>query len=156
MQQLQQRGCIGAPDEFYEIFPDLDRGIEWCENQIVESTTWRRSRFMPLALQLSNLFFEGDLMSSLMNYLEQFDIAQGDLLFKKGDVADAIFFLEFGQLTVFNAVGGDRTRRIKTLRPGSLVGEMGFYSRQPRIASVIADHPSRLYRLTHTSFQQML
>jgi SulP family sulfate permease len=35
------------------------------------------------------------------------------------------------------------------------VGEMGFYRRVPRTASVIAEEPSVVYRLTRESFDKM-
>ncbi|HEY9644748.1 MAG TPA: SulP family inorganic anion transporter, partial [Chroococcidiopsis sp.] len=151
--QLQRGGFERG--ETCEIMPDLDRGMEWCENQIIESRLWRRSRFMPLSLQLGNLFSDRAHITPFMSYLELVEIEAEEMLFHKGEPANALFFLESGQLTVLSEIEGDRTRRIKSLRPGALVGEMGFYGNTPRIASVMANQASRLYRLTDTAFERM-
>ncbi|WP_226586720.1 STAS domain-containing protein [Microseira wollei] len=34
--QFHQGGVLETPDPVFQVFPDLDRGLEWCESQILE------------------------------------------------------------------------------------------------------------------------
>ena len=151
-QQLQQGGVLQA--EACQVFPDLDRGIEWCENQILEAIPQRRRRSLPLALQLDNLFTNGDHVSGFMDYLEELDMEVGQVLFQQGDRADALYLIELGEVTLLSSVA-DQTRRIQSLGAGNLVGEIDFYLRVPHQTSAIVDQPSTLYRLSQDSAQEM-
>ena len=46
-------------------------------------------------------------------------------------------------------------KRLRTLGPGSLVGEMALYSGQPRSADVVAETPCRAYRLSAERFARL-
>jgi CRP-like cAMP-binding protein len=46
-------------------------------------------------------------------------------------------------------------KKIATLGPGDLIGEMGLLERRPRNADVIASSPMRLIKLTHWEIRRM-
>lgn len=155
IEQLQQGGCLELKEPFCQLFPDLDRGLEWCENQILESAKLRRRRFLPLALQLKILLPDLDNGSQLMKYLEQVQIKQGEFLLHQGDPADGFYFLESGQVSVVLELPNNQTERLATYDSGTILGEMGLYRKEPRTASVIADQNSRLYYLSAEAFERM-
>jgi SulP family sulfate permease len=45
--------------------------------------------------------------------------------------------------------------RLATIRPGVMVGEVAFYAGGPRTASVVAETPSVVLRLTGESIQRL-
>ena len=53
--------------------------------------------------------------------------------------ADELLFLEVGQLTVLLESTEGPAVRVRTLKPGTVVGEMGLYTHQPRSPSVMSD-----------------
>ncbi|MBI4781259.1 MAG: cyclic nucleotide-binding domain-containing protein [Oscillatoriophycideae cyanobacterium NC_groundwater_1537_Pr4_S-0.65um_50_18] len=154
-QQLRQGDVLQAEEVLCQNFPDLDRGIEWCEKKILEEIPQRRRRVLPLALQLDNLFSNTDHISGFMGYLEELNLESGQLLFGQGDSADFLYLIELGEVTLSSALQTDQTRRIQSFGAGNLVGEMDFYLRTLHQTSAIVTQPSTLYRLSQDSAQQM-
>ncbi|MEO5960565.1 MAG: cation:proton antiporter [Opitutaceae bacterium] len=74
----------------------------------------------------------------------------GDRLIRKGDKADAVYFISAGSVEV--SVSG---RRIK-LGPGDFFGEMALISGQPRSADVTALDYSEFLTLSQRDFRQFL
>lgn len=155
LQQLQQGGCIIDQDQVIQTFADLDRGIEWCENQILESRSLRRRRTLPLALQLNEFFANGIHVSSFMRYLQKIKVPVEHLLFRQGDLSDTLYFIESGQVTVVLTLSNGKTRRLRTFGAGMILGESSFFLDTPHKTSAIADQPSTLYTLSKTDLQTM-
>ena len=155
LRQLQQGDCLRPDDPLCHLFPDLDRSIEWCEEQILETIPWRRRRSLPLALQLDELFPDPDQVSTFMDYLEELDVEPGYILFPQGANPDAIYFIESGRVTSYMELENGQTLRLRTIGAGSIVGEMNFYLQTPHETLVIADEPSTLFRLSAISLQRM-
>ncbi|HEY9609528.1 SLC26A/SulP transporter family protein [Allocoleopsis sp.] len=153
--QLQRGGLIELEDKICYLFSDLDRGIEWCENQILETSKLRRRRFVPLALQLKSIFPAPEFVSQLMKYLELLKIPEGEFLFRQGDSCDGLYFVESGQVSVVLELPSGQTKRLQTYNSGTIIGEMGLYGNAPRSASVVADQFSHLYYLSTQAFERI-
>ncbi|NJR62251.1 MAG: cyclic nucleotide-binding domain-containing protein [Cyanobacteria bacterium CRU_2_1] len=153
--QLYQGGCIQPNDNCIQLFPELDRGIEWCEDRILETLSLRRRRSLPLALQLNEFFDDLTLVPHFMSYLEHIQVPVNHILFQQGGCCDALYFIESGQVTVFLQLDNGQTRRLQTLGAGAIVGETTLYLGTPHKMSAIIDQPSKLYRLTTLHLKQM-
>jgi SulP family sulfate permease len=46
--------------------------------------------------------------------------------------------------------------RIRTMGPGALIGEVALFTRTPRTASVVAESPCTLHRLSRSALDEML
>ena len=90
-----------------------------------------------------------------MSYLELLDFPAGFKLIQQGDLPGSMFFLEQGVVTVRLEEPGKEPVRLNTLNSENLVGELGFYLGSKRNASVIADTPIKVYRLTSESIRSM-
>ena len=86
----------------------------------------------------------------LMLHFVPFTANPGDRFIRKGDRADAIYFISSGQVEVSVA------RRRIHLGPGSFIGEMGLISGKPRSADVTALDYSTFLKLTERDFREML
>lgn len=139
-----------------KLFPDLDRGMEWCENQLLEASKYRRARFLPLSMQLKTfLTADSNQISALMNYLESIPMEAGDHLFHQGDAPDALYFVESGEISTTMDLENGKNRRAQTLGAGTIIGEVEFYTQVPYTLSAIAEKPSTLYRLHIQNLQRM-
>lgn len=154
--QLIQSGCIKVEDGICHQFPDLDRGIEWCEDQILKAIPLRRRRFVPLVLQLSELMAIPQAeIRQFMNYLDPLTISGDRVLFSPGDAADDLYFLEHGQISIVTKRQDNQIKRLQTLGSGTMFGEVEFYQNAPRLVMAVADKNSSLYRLSKSNLQKM-
>jgi CPA2 family monovalent cation:H+ antiporter-2 len=86
----------------------------------------------------------------LVLHFEPRDAQPGERIIRKGDAADAVYFISSGEVEV-----GVSGRRIK-LGPGDFFGEMAIISGQPRSADVTALDYSKFATLTQRDFRQFL
>lgn len=71
--------------------------------------------------------------------LDRRSYADGEALFRQGERGDAIFLLVRGRARVEQRSPGAPPRRLATLCPGTLLGEMSASDGRPRSASVFAE-----------------
>ena len=154
-QQLKLGECLEPQDTVCQVFPDFDRGIEWCENQILEAVPWRRRQSLPLALQLDEWFPNTDYIAELMHYLEEIDVEAGQFLFRQGEQADSLFIIESGQVSILRTRDSHQDLRVQTIGSGSLVGEMDMFLKQPHPMSAKADVSSTVYCLSSKALSRM-
>jgi CRP-like cAMP-binding protein/predicted MFS family arabinose efflux permease len=84
-------------------------------------------------------------------------VPAGTVIVAEGDHADAFYVLTGGQADV-SAVGetGTAPVHLRTLGPGSYFGEIGLLARVPRTATVTAQTPATLLRISDTDFRDAL
>lgn len=154
-QAIGRAGQVDAPDSVFHVFPDLDHGLEWCENQILEAehtlTKDRRSAVDELAASLRS----ESLARRLMPYLKRLEIPPDTRVIMQGDPSDAVYLVESGQLTVVLEHPPHPGIRLRTVSAGALIGEIGFHLDSPRTASVITTEPTVLYSLTREAMADM-
>jgi SulP family sulfate permease len=153
----QQLIRYGLPiNEQTLFFTDLDRGLEWCEEQLL-SRNLTTLKLLPLVLesQLAVLGFSEDNAIRLKTYLEKMQLKPGEYLIRQGEPFHDLYFVVFGQVSVYLEVGHDRQVRVYTSGAGTIVGEMSFYLDMPRSASVVADVTTIAYRLTQQAMDDM-
>lgn len=88
-----------------------------------------------------------------MRHLEPVELEAGAVLFRQGDPADSLFFVEDGELAVVLEIPGAGRVPVRRFGPGQSLGEMALYRRDTRAATVEALRPSRLWRLTAAQLQ---
>lgn len=84
----------------------------------------------------------------LIPFMTRRRVPKDTMLFRKGDVADAIYFLANGKLFI--------PELEKTITPGSLVGEIGiFRPNKERTASVLCITECELYVIVEDDVQKL-
>jgi SulP family sulfate permease len=182
MQRLLEREVLTAADKaVWRTFTDLDHGIEWCEEQMIQifesvglsakpkSVKRQLEEFLPKSTRLSSLFDdfiredkgqitdrEGAIrVASLEKYMEQMDVDKGYYLIRQGDTAKGLFFIEAGGATVQLEYQDGKIVRLRKMGAGTVVGEVGLYLGAQATASVITDQPSTVYYVSADSLKQM-
>jgi SulP family sulfate permease len=154
-QQLELAGLFEG-DHRATVFSDLDHGLEWCENHLLEAEMVTIRLFPDtLQLQLAQSGFKKTDASRLMKFLEMAQFEKGDTLIRQGDKAEDLYFIESGSVSVYLGLEDDKRIRLQTMGMGTIVGELGLYLGSTRSASVIADAPTVAYRLTQKSLLEM-
>jgi SulP family sulfate permease len=154
-QKLRQGGCLRDSETNNRIFPDLDRGLEYCENCILQAHNSVNTQFTSVQEQLQTFLPEGSDSERLRKYLEPRHLEEEEFLFHQGDNPNGLYFLESGQVSVFLELADGKTKRLRTYQSGTILGEIGLYANIPRSASVIADAPSYLYHLSGEAFAKI-
>ncbi|MCL4869663.1 MAG: cyclic nucleotide-binding domain-containing protein [Anaerolineae bacterium] len=135
-------------------FADMDRGMEWCEQAILDSHPIPMAE-KSLAAQLGEILPQAEQVGLLVPYLEQQEVEPGFYLIHQGDAPDELYFVEQGQVTAQLELDGRAPVRLETMRGGRVVGEIGFYLATRRSAAVRADEPTTIYRLSLARLTEM-
>jgi len=156
--EIRQQMELGGlrEDEHVHFFPTLDYGMEWCENKLLQKYE-RSTQFLKKGIraQLRLTFPKPDLVEKLLNYLDRMEMEKDHCLLRKNEVPDAMYFIESGRLTVYLDTNDGDMVRVRSIRSGTVVGEMGLYLRNKRTASVYTEQKTVLYRLLFEKMKQM-
>jgi sulfate permease, SulP family len=157
VKQLERGGLHDQADDRFLFEDSLDEGVEWCENKILaaEGINDLTGVMEGAESQLQRVFPSLDCVSGLMKYLEHQVVEAGEVLIKQDDPSNDMYFVESGQITIELALPNGRRMRLRTIRGGATVGEMGIYLGDRRTASAVAFRHSTVYRLSLQSLMAM-
>jgi SulP family sulfate permease len=139
-----------------EPFDDVHGAMAWCEDRLLSSAK--------LDIDTSPVSFEAWFQQQLgtsaraddlMRFFQRKDVAGAEILYREGEPADTIDLVVRGRLTIdVTKYNGERqcVRRVTT---HTVVGEMGFFRRSIRSATVSAEMPTTLFTLTRESFERI-
>lgn len=136
LERLQRGGVV--QDEFLKVFEDIDRAMQWCEDRLLVELG-----ALPPPSAVSPIL---DAYPEVQPHLERMEVPAGHTLLEAGEASRDVFFLQSGRLAA-HLPGDGGTARIRSMGPGTIVGEVGAYLGGPRTASVMAEEPSVVYRL---------
>jgi SulP family sulfate permease len=164
---LEQMRFLPQPE--IHVVSDLDRGLEWMENRLLTEAAGAGSPSLAAlagnesdggvpAGDLRGILaahFSPEALDILLELCEIVDLPQGTALIERGEAGDALYFVERGEISVIVRLENGERKRLRTLGPGSLVGEMALYSGQLRSADVVTETPCRVYRLSAERFARL-
>ena len=142
--------------DVFRSFASLDYALEWCENAVLEKNALPVAEYDSVTLkeQLGEEVAERINLDTLLGYFERLELDSGSVLIEEGAAADDLFLIESGQVTAkLEFDGGEH--RLRTMRAGAVVGELGMILEEPRTATVVADRATVAYRLTRHALRAM-
>jgi SulP family sulfate permease len=143
-------------DEFVKFFPTLDHGMEWSENMLLNKHEASTQFFqMSIKSQLRGSFRKPELIDRLLNYLEKMEVEENFYLMRRGDAPESMYFIESGRLNVLIETAQGEMTRLRSIRSGTVVGELGMYLKGERTANVVTTQKSVLYKLSVESMKNM-
>ena len=151
-QFLQER--TQAENLTMQFLPNLDRALEWCENEIISINLADLKLKKDITDQLKAIF-KDEGIEKLIPYLQRREYRAGEYLIKEDDTPDFIFFIHSGQVTAQLESNSREPIRLETMRSGRSVGEIAFYLGTRRTASVVADQDSVVYSLSIDDLKNM-
>lgn len=135
---------------YLQIMPDLDHGIEWCEERILKEQSLSEAH-EGIIQQLSRYLPAPDDHKILDNYLERREVEPGCELAAQGAPSDEMFLLQTCTASVYLNTSSGKKHRIRRAGAGTVFGEVGFYLGTPRTASVIVDTGGELFVLSQAN-----
>jgi SulP family sulfate permease len=93
--------------------------------------------------------------ADLIAYLDRRELADSTVLHRQGEAADSIDLVAAGNLAIDVATRAGETLRVRRIATHTLVGEMGFFRRSLRSATVSSEGRAVLFTLTRANFERM-
>lgn len=126
--------------------PSVDEALESAEDRLLRDhppAYWVESAQTTMADALQD-----DLLAAqLLARMHREELPEGAALITFGAEDEDIYVIEAGRLAVFAHLPDGRRIRVRSLRPGAIVGEIASYARLPRTADVVAETPVVVYRI---------
>ena len=140
-------------------FGDSDHALEWAENALLEGQFGEEAnegislKDLPILAGCSDA-----VVDAVASKLERRELQAGETLFEEGDSGTELYFVVAGRIDIVLRLDNDteRMRRLSTVGPGAIIGEMALFAGRPRSADAIAVRPASLYALSEASFRILL
>jgi sulfate permease, SulP family len=142
--QLHRGGVVETPG-LLRFEPDLDRGLQRVEDSLLEGAA--DGGAVPGG--------PDGVPPGLAAHLERVDVPAGTVLLHQDEPPGDIYVLESGSLGVETVTDEGTRLRLRTLRPGVVVGEVTLYTDVPRTADVVAEAPSVVLRIGRSDIERL-
>jgi MFS superfamily sulfate permease-like transporter/CRP-like cAMP-binding protein len=132
-------------------FPDIDRAMEWAEDDLLRNAGAVQSVELPLDRLPLLIDFEAGQIERLRGWLEPVAWPAGHVIFRHGDPGSALYLVTRGRASV-HLRHDDGGIRLVTFAPGAVLGELALLDRGPRSATITADEDLAGFGLSAASF----
>jgi len=135
---------------------DMDRALEGCEYQVLMAATVVAAPLLSDPLDNNHLLHDlsTDEITQVLMLDESREVAKGTPLFYKDTLADGIWLMEEGHVSML--AGGIDATRLATFGPGQFVGEMGLIDGKTRSATARDDSPVRALLLDNRAIAALV
>ena len=145
------RGGVVEIEGLVAFEPDLDRGLQRCEDALLIAPGLTEAE----AGAPRRAAVHDGLPPGLAAHLERVSVPEGTVLLHQDDPPGDIYVLESGRLAVETTTPEGTRLRLRTLRPGVVVGEITLYTGIQRTADVVAEAPSVVLRISRESIERL-
>jgi SulP family sulfate permease len=134
---------------------DLDRALEACEQQVIETHRSDVAEGPSLRAWLSEALGSAEHADRLADYCRRLEVDPGDIIALQGEPANSMHFILEGRVGIIVDLGDGRTMRVRSLGGHTTIGEMGLITHRPRSATIQAEAPSVLYEMTADAYDKI-
>jgi SulP family sulfate permease len=134
------------------VIDELDRALEWCENQIIAQHQELAQEEADLRGWFTGMLGSEDDADTLIRRCQRIEVDTGEIIVHAGDAADSMHFILDGRVGIMVPAEDGRTTRVRSLGRYTTIGEMGLVSQVPRSATIQAEMASVLYVLNTHQF----
>jgi SulP family sulfate permease len=145
-----ERGGVEETEGLVSFEPDLDRGLQRCEDALLSAPSLTEAKREHPAAGSPEALPPG-----LAAHLQRVSVPQGEVLLHQDDPPGDVYVLESGRLGVQTTTSEGTRLRLRTLRPGVVVGEIALYTGVARTADVVAEAPSVVLRIDRESIERL-
>jgi len=148
------RGLDGASR--LQMVTDADNALEQHEEAVLTAADAKsEARRFRLADQEIFAGLDKAEIAAIENIASAFSFDSGQVLMKAGDPASAFLIIAKGTVSISVDLPRDRSRRVASIGPGQVIGEMALIDGGPRSANVTADGPVTCYAFSLSSIEEL-
>jgi SulP family sulfate permease len=137
---------------------DLERGLKWCEDQLLSESTPEllAGKSRSLNELLSEIVGDPRSVDALSTHFARIEAEPGTRLIEQGSPSDDIILVESGYAAVELASDdASKPLRLATIGPGAIVGEISFYLHEPRTASIVVEERLVAWKFTREALARL-
>lgn len=138
-----------------EVFPEIDRALEFCENVIIAAHSDADSEARSLRDWLTEALDNAEFADILADNCRRHDFAAGDVIAHQGGPSDSMHFIIDGRVGIMVKLEDGSAIRVRSLGRHTTIGEMGLLTGRPRSATVQAEVASVAYALGADAFERL-
>jgi SulP family sulfate permease len=139
----------------HQVFGTRNEAVEWCEDVLLMHHEVGDASAHTFESWLKKEFGGQVDFSRIASFMVREELNSGEFVFRQGEPSDSVAMQASGCVAITIHDEHGRPIRLRRMLGHTIVGEMGFYRRVPRTASVIAEEPTIVYRLTRDAFEKM-
>jgi SulP family sulfate permease len=159
----------GHPPPVVQCEPDLDHGMEHCENMILQRAAKLRAYWLLFEsfqklhkesqekkkYQLFEIALGADIGTDIWKYAELVVKPKGSILCDEGEKNQTIFLLQRGRVTSFTATDDGDVKRIQTVTKGAVINDECIFLNLPVTHTVVVEEESTFWAITKKKLAQM-
>jgi len=157
MRQYLESFGLSENTPHLSFFNELDEALEFTEDQILHEANLDLTKNIPFLHLHQFEFFEPFSESSITQfetYISELRILPGEIIFRKSDVSDKMYFIRKGTVRILLPLDGNRVHHLATFGKGDFFGDMAFLDKEPRSADAIALDEALLYEISREKFDE--
>jgi SulP family sulfate permease len=139
----------------HQVFGSRNEAVEWCEDMLLMHHEVGQASTHSFETWLESEFGGEIPFERIASHMQRQELTNGEFLFNQGEPSDSVVLQASGCVAITIIDEHGRPIRLRRMVGHTVVGEMGFYRNVPRAASVVAEEPTVVYRLTRQAFDKM-
>ncbi len=152
---LELGGLFGGRTQ-HQAFDDFNVALAWCEDRLLATAGLDKE----VGLDQFERWLQDQLrmdvtLADIDCYFERKEVKGSQILYRQGEPADSIDLVAVGHLAIDLEKDNGARVRVRRTTTHTVVGEMGFFRRTVRSATVSSEGPVVLFTLTRDSFARM-
>lgn len=153
-QTLARNGVDFFNDPYVGRERDLDHALERCEERLIAAIA-REETWQDIEDYFVQTIGPSARLKDLVASMEEIRLQPGDRFIRAGEPGDDLFLLWTGRAKVEAVLANGKRLRLRTVKPGVVLGEIAIYRGGPRTADVVAEVPSTVYRLARRQLRYL-
>lgn len=143
-------------DKIVRFFEGVDEGCGWVDDQLLLNFERKNlDQIIDPSELLTSLIGDHVAAQIVSKYFKTICIPAGDTLFEQGDPGDALYLILSGSISIVINLPDGLKLTARTMRAGSILGEMAVYTGAPRSAAAVAKQDCMLHKLTTVEYENL-
>jgi SulP family sulfate permease len=135
-------------------FPTLDAGLEWCEQVLLADLGADRRTPRSVEAWLRDEL-GAEAATLILGRMQRRQAAAGTVICPQGAPADTMLFVGSGKVSIYLEPDGAPSLLLKTMLGETVIGEIGFFKKLPRSASVVAETDAEYLEIDRAAFEAL-
>jgi SulP family sulfate permease len=153
---LEDAGILDDTDAApVRVFGRRDKALQWCEDALLDQLGAGEADDAEFQHWLSQQLGRNIAAQRVLGHMTRLEIGPDESLVEQGSLSNSIDLIASGRVVISYDDGSGHRISLRHMSGQTVVGEMGFYRRTKRTASVIAEQPTIAYRMSRRAFNKL-